>query len=968
MYFNLAKSDIFVVHKIYMKRIFTVVLFIFIAFTANAQTQTLAYQWSKSIGDNARVTIDANGNLYVFGGLTGTADLDPGSSVANYTTPDVNFPDGYVVKLNSTGVFQWAKVISGNGGEGINDIAFDAAGNLLLAVSMGGYYLGQPLPNTDLDPGSGTYNLPWNSVYGQGALVKLDAAGNFLWAKTLVPEVSSDINFPSYSGIGKVKVNSDNEIYLAGNFRGTMDLDPGAGVSSHTSPTASGSEFLLKLDALGNFIWVDYWEREAGFLNDVSINDIAIDGIGNAYILASGRNIDADPSLTAQYLPFLLNNTCFVIKINSNGEFQWANQLNPANGQISGSSITLDISDNIYITGNFTELLDLNNVNRFAIGGSDIFIAKLSNNGNFNTLKYVGGIYDDGGTDIFVDPSGFIFSTGYFGNNNTGLGGGIIDLNPGSGVNNLTSIGGRDNYLWILSPSATFVWAGNVGSNGAIDNGYCLVPGVDNSVYFAGSYDNSASPATAIDFDPNPGIVPVTTKGGFVVKYNKNTCTTFAGGTASVLNNVSCYNGANGSAIMTQLTGGTLPYYYEWNTNPVQNTQTLTNVPAGLYSVTATDAAGCTRTASTTITQPQSAVSNVTASMLSKTCSNSSNGSVTVTTAQGGTPPYSYSWNTNPVQSGQVAIGLPVGTYTVTVADAYGCSLSSSTSVSSYPIPTAPSICMASVDNSGQHNILYWDKTPYVSADSFIVYRETNLNNFQRIAAISYDSLSMFIDTVANLYPSFTGNPNLGTNRYKLQVVDTCGNYSTLGTWHKTIFVNQTGGVFTFNDYSIQGQPVPLNELSTYQLWRDDSTSGNWNLLSSNASSPMNDPDYAIYPNASWCIKTVWSISCSPSKIYNFSQSNILGKATVGLNEQVIKQSDIAVYPNPASTSINITIAPVNKVNSIDIISATGAFVSTFTVDGIQQLEIPVSAIAEGLYTLRFNTKAGYICKKIMVK
>src|SRR5206468_2171770 len=116
------------------------------------------------------------------------------------------------------------------------------------------------------------------------------------------------------------------------------------------------------------------------------------------------------------------------------------------------------------------------------------------------------------------------------------------------------------------------------------------------------------------------------------------------GGTASasVVTNVTCNGGNNGSA-SAAITGGASPFTYSWNSTPAQTTATATGLPAGLYIVTVTDAGGCKTPASVTISEPTAIVAKVTS--VNATCGNS-NGSASVT-ATGGTGVLIYSWSNN---------------------------------------------------------------------------------------------------------------------------------------------------------------------------------------------------------------------------------------------------------------------------------------------------------------------------------
>jgi large repetitive protein len=152
----------------------------------------------------------------------------------------------------------------------------------------------------------------------------------------------------------------------------------------------------------------------------------------------------------------------------------------------------------------------------------------------------------------------------------------------------------------------------------------------------------------------------------------------------TVVNNVSCFGGDNGSATANGA-GGTGPYQYGWLTTPPQLTQTANGLSAGTYSVGTEDANGCTATTTVTITQPTAL--STTTSFTQASC-NLFNGSATVTPA-GGTGPYAYDWGIAPPQTTATALGVSAGTYTVLVTDANGCTITASVTVTQPSAVTA---------------------------------------------------------------------------------------------------------------------------------------------------------------------------------------------------------------------------------------------------------------------------------------
>ncbi|MCK6692233.1 MAG: T9SS type A sorting domain-containing protein [Thermoanaerobaculia bacterium] len=130
--------------------------------------------------------------------------------------------------------------------------------------------------------------------------------------------------------------------------------------------------------------------------------------------------------------------------------------------------------------------------------------------------------------------------------------------------------------------------------------------------------------------------------------------------------NVSCFGGNNGKVNLT-VSGGTPGYSYQWSNN--SGAQNLNNVQAGTYCVTVTDASGCTRTTCATVGQP--ADLNPTGQVTNVSCFGGNNGAIDLSVT-GGTQPYAYQWSPGNVST-QDRSNLTVGTYSVTVTDANGC-------------------------------------------------------------------------------------------------------------------------------------------------------------------------------------------------------------------------------------------------------------------------------------------------------
>ena len=133
-----------------------------------------------------------------------------------------------------------------------------------------------------------------------------------------------------------------------------------------------------------------------------------------------------------------------------------------------------------------------------------------------------------------------------------------------------------------------------------------------------------------------------------------------------VSSNVSCFGGANG-AINITANGGVTPYSYLWANGSIQ--EDLTNLSAGNYSVTITDANGCTTNGAYTITQPTLALS-LTQTQTNVSCFGGTNGSINISTI-GGTAPYTYAWSNG--SNSEDLTNITAGNYSLTITDANGC-------------------------------------------------------------------------------------------------------------------------------------------------------------------------------------------------------------------------------------------------------------------------------------------------------
>jgi hypothetical protein len=260
-----------------------------------------------------------------------------------------------------------------------------------------------------------------------------------------------------------------------------------------------------------------------------------------------------------------------------------------------------------------------------------------------------------------------------------------------------------------------------------------------------------------------------------------------------------CNGDSNGSATANP-SGGTAGFTYLWDDPSAQSNVTANSLSAGTYNVVVTDANGCTANAAGTVGEPLPLSASVTTT---PSACNISDGSASAVVS-GGTPSYSYLWSTSGITSTQT--GLSSGTYTLDVTDGNGCTLGP-INVLIGDTTYGVDLCVIKVDLSSTKNEIVWEKPAPNGIAGFNIYRDI-VGTYTQIDYWPYDSLSEYVDTSAGI------NPNTTSYRYKVSVVDSCGNESILSDYHETIHTQVTGGGGNAN---LIGMPMRAFHLATIE-------------------------------------------------------------------------------------------------------------------------------------------------------
>ncbi|TAL61785.1 MAG: hypothetical protein EPN85_04025, partial [Bacteroidetes bacterium] len=593
------------------------------------------WPWAKqnTSGNNLEepggVATDAAGNVYAVGHFFSAAITFGAVTLTNNA-----FGSFYIVKFDPSGNVLWAKnsssAVSGSGSTMAYSVAVDAAGN----IYAGGQYNAVPVI-------FGSITLP-NAGSLDAFLVKYDASGNLLWAKSAGGMYEDRCMATA--------VDASGNVYITGYFQ-DVSITFGSNTLTHVGPAGFGESnlFFVKYDASGNVLWA----KGAGS-NNVLGNGLALSPSGNDVYLIGGFRGSVAFGATTLTSSMGAYDEGFIVRYDAAGNAVWAKQ-SVSYWKQAFQGVTVDLTGNFVYVGGLYHLTTIT-FGAFTlpdIGYQSGFIVRYdASSGNVLCAQNLSE--NNAGSDITVwgvatDASGDVYTAGRAF---------ASVVNAGS-FNLPTPASGMDPMFVMVFDQNCAAICGDALESG----GNALQPLAANAtgdVYVSGGLN--ISPTMTI------GATTLTANGGYdvwVAKYEK--CTTSALNVSASSTAILCNGQCAGTATATP-TSGTSPYTYSWNTVPIQNTQTATGLCAGNYNVTVTDATGSTGTANVTIAQPTAITASTSATPAS--CG-SNTGTATVAVA-GGSGSYTYSWNPSS-QTISTATGLSGGNYTITITDTKGC-------------------------------------------------------------------------------------------------------------------------------------------------------------------------------------------------------------------------------------------------------------------------------------------------------
>ncbi|MEM6343316.1 MAG: T9SS type A sorting domain-containing protein [Bacteroidota bacterium] len=486
--------------------------------------QAQSHEWSYNLGsatndEGRKVATDADGNVYITGVFTGTVDFDLGAGT-NFVTSEGG-QDGYVVKLNAVGNFEYVYTFGGPDNDLPIDIAVDVDGTV--------YLVGVFRATCDFWPsyifGANRTSAGLEDLF----LLKLDPAGVFQW----VMEAGGIEN----DGAHDVAIDSNGDVYITGGFEGFfIDFNP-IGNSSFKTSLGSEDAFIAKYNANGFLQWFRSFGHDS--YDDLGTG-LAVDSLDGVYACGHFEgDMDFLPADPGGNVGNPSGRDGYLLKYDNQGALQWYRHFDGAL-EVVPRAVNTSPENQVYVTGYFQGVLvNFDGYNLSSAGSSDIFLAKYSSNGAREWTQRFGGTRTDFGEDVVVALCGNVYICGSVE--------GMVDFDPGAGVASVTapiSAGLLQQYGYFtasFTESGATRWAGGGGnlSGRSRANGIAL-DDCDN-IILTGSM-NAPTPLNLNNILPN---TPNGSGDAFVSKHNIHNAVvihTYASGLGSFHKAIECAN------------------------------------------------------------------------------------------------------------------------------------------------------------------------------------------------------------------------------------------------------------------------------------------------------------------------------------------------------------------------------------------------------------------------------------------
>ena len=298
-----------------------------------------SYGWTRAIGSIGQeigeaVAVSNDGSVYVAGTYNeeGPFDFDPGPGVDNHSSN--GSMEVFLSSYSADGEYRWTRIIGGESLDTVADLGTADDGSVIV--------IGSFRHSVDFDPGPGSdvHTAP-SEEESASFITKYSGNGDYEWTRSF-DNANRYLNF-------HIAVLPDGSFFLVGQFRDSVDFDPGLGSEVHAS-NGNDDIFVSRYTRDGEHVWT----RSIGGSGWDRVRDVAVDENEILYIVGSFENqVDFDPGPEEDVATAIGDVNAYIWRLSGAGEHLWVGTLH-SDGGVGASGVAVDAQGTVFVTGSFT--------------------------------------------------------------------------------------------------------------------------------------------------------------------------------------------------------------------------------------------------------------------------------------------------------------------------------------------------------------------------------------------------------------------------------------------------------------------------------------------------------------------------------------------------------------------------------------------------------------------------------------
>jgi hypothetical protein len=405
--------------------------------------------------------------------------------------------------------------------------------------------------------------------------------------------------------------------------------------------------------------------------------------------------------------------------------------------------------------------------------------------------------------------------------------------------------------------------------------------------------------------------------------------------------------GLSNGSIRLSGSGGKAPYRYKFGSGAYGKDSLFINLTSGTYAVSVIDTNGCVTNSN--ILLNSATPINLSLSSTPESCNGANDGTASAI-ASGGSLPYTYQWNSNPIQTSAKASGLKAAWYTLRLTDASSCTKLDSVQVMQKATILAQPLCIISTDTLFNYSVLAWQKNAGLGIAAYNIYRSnTSTGPWSLIHTHPFALPALVADTTLPITTSRAF--------YQITALDSCNIESSASVAHRGLLLTRTAvGSAQKLDWTAY---VGGNVGTSFDVYRRTNGGGFFSIASLPITTRTYTDSSIIAGSKEYIIEMNWTGSCAGAPSSRIISNKVTVNST-GLVQAAGLNTKLLVYPNPAKGVLFVeTENRLAQILKVEMYSLSGVLVGSKESNSANKITLEISDLAKGMYLLKVKLENG---------